>query len=167
MRDRRSLIGIIGALLCVLAAVFTATAPAQAAPAHSADAAPGRNLVAPPAPQGAQAADLSAAAVSPGISPAADFIHVAPGGTFNCGSGNLCTEVWDPTTNSWKIYFLYRCARYSLSNWIGGGYYYDHQTGGVTSYFYGQSGNVLHSFKPDWPTLHSYNWDPVWSIRNC
>lgn len=32
---------------------------------------------------------------------------------------------------------------------------------------YGQSGNELTHFTPDYPTLHYYDWDPVWYIRNC
>ncbi|GAA4064981.1 hypothetical protein GCM10022233_44360 [Streptomyces shaanxiensis] len=160
VRAQRSVLGVIGALILALAAVFAA-GPAQAA-SSSTNAA-----VAPPAPQGAQAADVSIAAVSPGISPAANFIHVAAGGTFDCTSGSLCAAVWDPTTSDWKIYYLYTCARYSLSNWNGTGYYFDEQTGGVTSYFYGQSGNVLRSFKPDGGIRHEVDWTPVWSIRNC
>lgn len=69
-----------------------------------------------------------------------------------------------PVTTS--KFFFYNCARYHLSDWNGTGNFYDAQTGGVTSYFYGQSGNVLRSFTPDF-TNHDQDWGPVWSIRNC
>ncbi|MEU9787294.1 hypothetical protein AB0H92_41165 [Streptomyces phaeochromogenes] len=165
VRARRSILGLIGALALMLAAVFTA-GPAQAAVA-SGDSAAGLVLTAPPAPQDAQSASTRAvAANSPSVSPSASSVHVAPGGTVSCPSGNLCTVVWDPTTNNWEVFFLYSCNRYYTSYWDGAGSYYDAQTGGVTSYIYGQSGNVLHSFRPD-SVLHAYNWTPVWSIRNC
>ena len=165
VRARRSVLGLIGALALMLAAVFAA-GPAQAAVASDGGVV-GRVLTAPPAPQDARSASTrSAAANSPSVSPSARSTHVAPGGTFSCPSGNLCTEVWDPTTNSWEIFFLYSCNRYYTSYWDGAGWYYDFQTGGVTSYIYGQSGNVLHSFRPD-SALHSYTWTPVWSVRNC
>ncbi|MEV7976509.1 hypothetical protein [Streptomyces sp. NPDC086519] len=41
----------------------------------------------------------------------------------------------------------------------------DSQTGGVTSYRYGRSGNVLTRFTPD-DTVYSCDWTPVWSLRN-
>ncbi|MGA5452932.1 hypothetical protein [Streptomyces umbrinus] len=165
VRARRSVLGLIGALALMLAAVFTA-GPAQAAVASD-DSAAGVVLTAPPAPQDAQSASTRAvAANSPSVSPSASSIHVAPGASVTCSSGNLCTVVWDPTTGNWEVFFLYSCNRYYTSYWDGAGSYYDAQTGGVTSYIYGQSGNVLHSFRPD-SVQHAYNWTPVWSIRNC
>lgn len=165
VRARRSVLGLIGALALMLAAVFAA-GPAQAAVASD-DSAAGRVLTAPPAPQDAQSASTRAvAANSPSVSPSARSVHAAPGATVSCTSGNLCTAVWDPTTNNWEVFFLYSCNRYNTSYWDDAGWYYDAQTGGVTSYIYGQSGNVLHSFRPD-SVQHAYNWTPVWSIRNC
>ena len=165
-RDKqRSFLGVLGVLVLALAAVFAA-GPAQAAVPAAHGTSTTVTLTAPTAPQGASAL-RSPAATTPGISPAVSFIWVAPGGTFACDSGNLCPVVWDPTTGTWKSFYLYNCNRYYVSYWNGGGYYVDHQTGNVTSYFYGSGGNQLASFTPDWPTLHSYNWDPVYSIRNC
>jgi hypothetical protein len=165
MRDKRSLLAFLGALALALAGLLL-TAPAQAAvsPTHSTAA---HVITLPAAPHGAAAVSpKSAAAVSPTVSPAVSTVHGAPGTPINCAAGNLCAFAWDPTTSDWKLFYLYTCNRYSLSNWLGTGGYLDKQTGGVTSYFYGQSGNVLASFTPD-STQHSYDWDPVWSIRNC
>ena len=162
MRDKRTVLGLIGALAVALAALFF-TAPAQAAaPAHHTTG--DRVLVTPAAPHDASAKALRAA--SPGISPSVTTQHLPPNTPYTCSSGNLCTTVWDPTTSDYKVFFLYSCAKYSLSNWNGTGNYFDNQTGGVTSYFYGQSGNVLKSFTPD-STTHAQDWGPVWSIRNC
>ncbi|MFI9462128.1 hypothetical protein [Streptomyces xiamenensis] len=108
------------------------------------------------------------AAVSPTISPSAPFIHVSAGAQYTCESGNLCTAVWDPVVTKWKVFKLYNCNRYSLSNWLDGGdgTYRNTQTGNPTSYFYNQSGGVITSFKP-FSGQRYQNWAPVWSIRNC
>ncbi|NEA63345.1 hypothetical protein [Streptomyces sp. SID12488] len=165
MPSKRSVLAAVGALVCLLAAVFAA-APAQATvPAGHGPG--GRVLILPPAPSGASAVSARSAAVStPTSSPSVRTEHKPPSTSYTCASGNLCAVVWDPTTSDYKIFFFYSCNRYYLSSWDGTGNYYDHQTGGVTSYFYGQSGNVLKSFTPD-SGIHDYNWTPVWSIRNC
>ncbi|MEU9331214.1 hypothetical protein AB0D91_47230 [Streptomyces canus] len=62
--------------------------------------------------------------------------------------------------------FFYNCNRYYLSDWNGEGDYVNNQTGNVTSYFYGQSGNVMTSFQPGGEPVPSKG-DPLWSIRNC
>ncbi|WP_329281351.1 hypothetical protein [Streptomyces sp. NBC_01451] len=165
MPSNRSVLATIGALVCLLAAVFAA-APAQAAVSVG-DGPGGRVVILPSAPSGASAVPARSAAVStPTSSPAVRTSHIQPGASYTCASGNLCAVVWDATTSDYKVFFFYSCNRYSLSGWDGTGTYYDAQTGGVTSYFYGQSGNVLKSFTPD-STNHTYNWTPVWSIRNC
>ncbi|MFE7766264.1 hypothetical protein [Streptomyces sp. NPDC057438] len=162
-RAQRSVLGVLGALILALAAVFAA------GPAQAASPSPGAAtnlLIAPPAPSDAQG-EVSLAAASPGISPAVNTQHVPAGGSFSCGDGNFCAAVWDPTTSDWKIFFLFACRRYSVSNWLGGGAYYNQQTGNATASIYGQSGNVLVSAPADGGILHDINWDAVWSIRNC
>ncbi|MCI4065880.1 hypothetical protein MRQ36_26345 [Micromonospora sp. R77] len=146
-----------------LTAVLALAAPASANPGGQ----PGKayTFVLPAGPQ-ATATQARLLAVAPMISPAPrQTRHVAAGKPATCASGNLCTFVWDPTTNSWKIFDLFTCARYSLSNWLGDGFYTNAQTGGVTVTFYGQGGNVLNSFTGT--GTGSQDWDPVWSIRNC
>jgi hypothetical protein len=162
MRDTRSILGLVAALAVAVAALFVAS-PAQAAPAHHGS---GGSVMTLPAPAHA-VSPRSAAANAPSISPSVNTTHIAYGSSITCPSGNLCTAVQDPTTNSWKIFYLYTCRRYSVSYWNGDGHYADSQTGGVTSYFYGQSGNELTRFTPDGGVDHPYNWGPVWSIRNC
>ncbi|MCZ7437228.1 hypothetical protein O7598_12545 [Micromonospora sp. WMMC241] len=146
----------------VLAGVLVLAAPASARPGGP----PGRDhaFTLPTAPAAARQVRLQA--VAPTVSPAARQVrHVAAGKPATCASGNLCTFVWDPTTASWKIFDLFTCARYSLANWHGAGFYVNSQTGGPTVTFYGQTGNVVNSFTGT--GTGSQNWDPVWSIRNC
>ncbi|MEV0241669.1 hypothetical protein AB0I06_17300 [Streptomyces sp. NPDC050674] len=162
MRFTRPLFSVVAVLTWALMATFLAGPAQAAAPAdrHGGD----RVLVAPPAPQGAAARPVPAA-VSPTISPSTRWIHRAENETFDCNAGNLCLEVWDPTVAKWKVFFLYTCNRYSLSNWLGTGYYLNKQTGSVTSYFYNAQGQVLRAFTP--PQVGTQDWDPVWSVRNC
>ncbi|GAA2403498.1 hypothetical protein GCM10010420_33410 [Streptomyces glaucosporus] len=164
MRTKRLLLGLAAAAASLATAVATTGSAQAAVPADHAPAA--RILKAPPAPAGAETVSaLGAAATSPGISPYARSIHVPANSDFPCGSGNLCTMVWDPTKSMWEVFYLYDCNRYYLSDWLGTGKYFNNQTGNPTSYFYDGGGNVINSFRP--PASGSQNWDPVWSIRNC
>ncbi|MFD3843974.1 hypothetical protein ACFWWC_48590 [Streptomyces sp. NPDC058642] len=167
MRSKRSFVTAVSAVSVLLAALFATGGPALAA-VPSADGPVARVITLPPAPAGAGSAvsAKAAAAVSPTTSPAVRTEHGPPGTTYVCEAGNFCTNVWDPTTNDWKTFFFYNCNRYYLSDWNGEGNYWNNQTGNVTTYFYGQSGNVLTSFQ-DVRKNVDYNWDPVWSIRNC
>ncbi|MGW4232762.1 hypothetical protein ACWEF9_26355 [Streptomyces sp. NPDC004980] len=108
----------------------------------------------------------SAAAVSPTVSPAADFFYTSGPG-YTCPTGNLCARVWDPTVGKYKVFKFYNCNTYALSNWDGTGGYANRQTGSrATAKFYGQSGNVLKSV-PVGESVQGYGWSPVWKIRNC
>ncbi|MFI6340281.1 hypothetical protein [Streptomyces sp. NPDC050535] len=170
MRIRHSVIGVVGVLVWLLATLFV-TGSAQASSAQA--AAPvkagtgGQLRVAPPAPEGARtASDLTVAAVSPTISPSVRYVHVATGEWYTCDWGNLCGEVWDPVVGKWKIFYLYTCNRYALSNWNGMGDYINAQTDGAVGTFYGQNGGVLRTVAAD-AVEHPQDWSPVWYIRNC
>ena len=153
--------------LAVLAGLIIPAGVAQAATSAPAPAPHGHVLIAPPAPHGL-AAVSAASAVAPTISPPVTTGHAAPGQTYNCASGDLCATVWDPTTSSYKIFFLNFCNVYALSNWNSSGNYYNNQTGSPTSYFYDQSFGILTSFQPVHPVPNvKFNWVPVWYIQNC
>ncbi|MFJ1589865.1 hypothetical protein ACIOD0_06365 [Kitasatospora albolonga] len=120
-----------------------------------------------PAASAAPAADgPSAAAQSPRVSPSANYFYTSGPG-YTCPTGNFCARVWDPTVGKHKVFKLYKCATYALSYWEGAGGYVNRQTGSrATATFYGQSGNVLKNV-PIGGGTQSYNWSPVWKIRNC
>ncbi|MEU9861053.1 hypothetical protein AB0D99_09260 [Streptomyces sp. NPDC047971] len=163
-RSRRSALGVAGAFLWVLVSAFAA------GPAHAASDAPrgggGYTMIMPPAPQSAGPASArTVAAVSPTVSPWADYVHTSSGNPVQCASGNLCTGVWDPVVGKYKVFFLYRCHQYSLSYWNGVGQVVNNQVG-AAAFFYGQNGQVLDVVLPE-PTPFTYDWTPVWSIRNC
>ncbi|WJK42887.1 hypothetical protein O7608_11130 [Solwaraspora sp. WMMA2056] len=121
-----------------VAAVALTSALALASPAAAQepkDAAPGTVLVLPSAPADTGASSLAAA--SPTISPAAARVrYFAPGSTASCPSGNLCLAVWNSPGSNWKVFDLYYCHRYALSNWYGQGHWVNNQTGGATAYAY-------------------------------
>ncbi|MGW7256410.1 hypothetical protein [Streptomyces sp. NPDC054834] len=166
MRVKRLLVAITG--LTALLAGFTPAAAAASATAGSpsgdgARAQPSTPRPLPPAPR----LPVGVKAVAPSIAPAAGYSEYVPGSfPAPCSNGVLCPAVWNPASGKWRQYHLAACSAYQLFNWQGDGGYFDNQTGNVTSYFYDQQGRVLHSFTPD-RANHFYNWDPVWSIRNC
>ncbi|MFD7306754.1 hypothetical protein [Promicromonospora sp. NPDC059942] len=137
----------------------------------------GRLYQVPPAPRGADATTTNSGiqAASPTITPSVSFELVRRGGTYSCGNGTLCTAVWDPVHDAWKIFKLYACNVYQVHNWQLNGWYVDKQTYGQTSYFKGQS-----YYNNLWSHTSTYNpftgsgapditatWDPVWMIHNC
>jgi hypothetical protein len=103
----------------------------------------------------------------PTVSPAARAITYVPANSdYPCNVGELCALAWDTSRNMYKVFHLYSCARYSLSGWVGQGFYNNRQTTGTVARFYNSAGATL------WTSTapsghHNANWDPVWSIRNC
>lgn len=166
MSIKRSMLGMIGVFAMMLVATFT-TGSAQAAVLAKPNPG-GRVLTAPAPPRTAQLTSAQALLLEhPTVTPAADSTdHVEPGVGYSCARGNLCTLVWDFVTDNWKLFRLFTCHTYALSNWLDQGAYYDNQTGGVTSIFYNQDGSERKRITPD-ATQHLYGWTPVWSIKNC
>jgi hypothetical protein len=165
MRDKRSTLGIIGALACLSSAMFATNATAQtAAPPH--ERAAGQVLTMPATGPSALPAKSAAAEPPTAWPKPADIQHVSTPGGFSCAGGNLCTSVYDPTKGDYVVYSFYYCDTYTLSNWSGTGGYRNAQTGGATAHFYGKTGNELKSV-PVGGSSSSYNWSPVYSIRNC
>ncbi|MER8235162.1 hypothetical protein [Streptomyces sp. NPDC094049] len=163
-RTWRSTLGAVGAFLWVLVSAFAA-GPAQAAASDGPHEGGGQTLAMPPAPRGTGPSSRAVAAVSPTVSPWADYTHTSSGSPVTCASGNLCTGVWDPVVGKYKVFFLYRCQQYSLSHWNGVGQVVNNQVG-AAAFFYGRNGQVLDVVLPE-PTPFTYDWTPVWSIRNC
>ncbi|MDP9793543.1 hypothetical protein J2S43_002055 [Catenuloplanes nepalensis] len=156
-------------LLAGAGAVSAGPASAAAASAGPASADPAGRVFFGPPPASAQLSTLDPLdANTPTMSPAPRRVYnAADGSEWICPVENLCVAVWDPTQSNWKVFDLYTCNRYYFSYWDGDGLYLDRQTAGTVSSVYNQSGGVLHTFTPDYPTVHVYNWSPAWSIRNC
>ena len=68
--------------------------------------------------------------------------------------------------SKWRVFKLFVCTTYAVSNWNGSGFYWDNQTGTPLSAFYGQFMNTLFSFRPGGGQL-AVDWSPVWFIKNC
>lgn len=166
MRHNRMLVLVAAALGCLILTLL-AIGPAQATSARSSHAVRSIVMRMPAAPAATPGALMPAATnASPQTSPAASYVYTPAGGSVTCQPGNLCTAVYDPTKGEYKVFFLSICARYALSYWNGTGVFTDNQTGGVRSYFYNSSGGIITSFVPV-IVNRTYDWTPVWSIRNC
>lgn len=171
MQIRRKLVGLVAGL-GLATGTLLAAGPAQADDSAAAAAGSAERvgsdqvLTTPPAPASARA-DAGLMATTPRISPSAEQVRYVTSNTgYSCSYGRLCTRVWDPTVGKWKIFDLYQCRTYSLSYWNGTGGYVNNQTTGTTAYFYNSSGGTLkRSTALD--TSNSYNWSPVWKIKNC
>lgn len=140
MRPQRCLPGVVDTMTLVLASVLASGS--------------------------AQAASSATSAVSPTVSPAAPSQLVPSGSHITCDTGYFCAGVRDPTAGQWRVFFLYDCDRYYLSNWQGTGEVMNSQTDNAQATIYGQSGDVIQTF-PVSTDAPDVDWDPVWSIRNC
>jgi hypothetical protein len=163
-------LGMIAALATVTGLTLGA-ATAQATPTVQAPAGVAstgaKTLIAPPAPPGATAVRLAAAATSPWTTPETRSIHVASGGGYTCDYGNFCAAVWDPTTGNYEVFFFGACAEYSLYYWNGGGNYFDNQYGaGAVTYFYDVNHAEISHNRTRQVNI-PFNWGPVYGIRNC
>lgn len=117
-----------------------------------------------------------ATAPPPSTSPTVAPVFVGVAFPNQCSSGYLCAFV--AYNYGWAEFKFYRCGVYNLSYWYDPGpgssssFVVDDQTGGVTTTYYGQSGNVLQTMKPN-PGNFQYvlngrgGWNPVYSIRVC
>ena len=91
----------------------------------------------------------------------------------NCSTGYLCAYLAQAPNNGWYVFKFYTCQRYYLNDFVDEiGDVVDDQTGGVTTTYYGASGNVLQTMKPapgQWQFVMNQRggWDPVYSIEVC
>lgn len=175
MKLRNLIVGLAAGAALVTTGASASAAPEQASArtgeivdirTHATDARSVRHTTPSAPPAGAlTATDLGVAAASPGISPWAKSIHLPSGTDYTCSGGNFCAEVWDPSTGSWEIFFLYYCNRYYVSNWYNWGDWVNNQTTGTVARVYGGSGQLLWSHTAKgWGAA---DWTPVYSIRNC
>ncbi|MGW8983558.1 hypothetical protein ACWGQ9_12955 [Streptomyces parvus] len=168
MQVHRKMVGLVaGASLAAgsLLAVTPAQADDTARTVGAADWEGGDKVLRTPSdPVGA---DVGVLATSPQISPAAERIRYVTSNTdYTCASGRLCTRVWDPVVKKWKVFDLWVCKTYSLSYWGGTGGYVNWQTKGTKAIFYKENG-TQHSSSTAPTSTNSYNWNPVWKIKNC
>jgi hypothetical protein len=82
----------------------------------------------------------------------------------DCPVGNHC--VW--TRPSWqgKVFRLYFCRTYALSQWNGNGSDFNNQTGGAVALYLDQARRVLSRQSPG-SSHTSVDFRPVWYIKNC
>lgn len=163
----RPVVAAAAALLMTLTGATAATASASASAEGAAEAtAKTVTYTAPAAPASAAGATSIGPTAVPTISPSTRVTYVPAGSDYPCSSGELCALAWDSSRGMFKVFHLYTCARYSLSGWVGQGYFANQQTNGTVARFYNSTGGTLWTSTA--PSGHQgANWDPVWSIRNC
>lgn len=187
-RSRATVVGALLAAVALLATLFVATPPASANPEgdrvwSAAPDGPGvtvsgsigadRTQVLPPAPDKTDR-DAESLAV-PTISPSVAVSYADPGGQYTCEYATLCAWAWDTSRDKWKIFHLYNCHKYALSNWtsqhVTG--FNNNQTTGTVARFYGQNGSTqVEPASTAYELRHENRggfggWGPVWYIKNC
>ncbi|MEU4388731.1 hypothetical protein [Promicromonospora sp. NPDC023805] len=162
----RPAVAAAAALLMTLTGATAATASAAASSEGAAEVtAKTVTHTAPAAPASAADAEFGVTAV-PTISPSTRVTYVPAGSDYPCSTGELCALAWDSSRGMFAVFHLYNCARYSVSGWVGQGYFANQQTNGTVARFYNQAGGTLWTSTA--PSGHQgANWDRVWSIRNC
>jgi hypothetical protein len=167
--EKRPLAGAVARGLALAGVIAMASVLALASPAsaEATDWEPlGPGVSPPPASQDVESASIQA--VSPRITPAARRVrYVSLINDYSCPLGNLCVAVWDPTRLDYKVFDLYNCNLYHLSNWSGYGSLRNNQTGNVLTTFYDENYNETDYYRPDYPKTHYGFWNPIWHIRNC
>jgi hypothetical protein len=146
-----------------LLAAMIATIGLLALGGASAAAGPPSGPEASAAPQTAQP---GVTAVTPTMWPPAERVRYWSSDSRDCPYKRLCVDVWDPTRNDYKIFDLYACGPYRLSNWYGHGTFTNNQTPGTVGRFLDRNGFEVHNTGPAW-SWGGVGWDPVWSIKAC
>jgi hypothetical protein len=83
-------------------------------------------------------------------------------GGADCGLGNLCLYTGQNFTGT--RFDLFTCKTYYLSQWNG--YGSDYNNYAVAAIHYGQTGSMVGGLGPN-SKRSSYNFYPVWSVKNC
>lgn len=163
----RPVVAATAALLITLTGATAATTSAAAASEGATEAATKTvTHTAPAAPASATGGAEFGVTAVPTISPSTRVTYVPAGSDYPCSTGELCALAWDSSRGMFAVFHLYNCARYSVSGWIGQGYFANQQTNGTVARFYDQAGGTLWTSTA--PSGHQgANWDRVWSIRNC
>jgi hypothetical protein len=180
MRSIAAAVGLVAGL-----AAIGIQAPAQAAPAVPKISMTAHPVAAPSAgaatkalgSPGARVHSIAAPAIpKPSTSPSITPIVVFFPSANTCSSGFLCAYVPTAPNGDWWEFKFFHCQRYSLSNFFDDGFddslAIDDQTGGVTTTYFGQSGNVRQTMKPAAGRLQHVlpgtgGWDPIFSIQVC
>ncbi len=134
---------------------------------------------------------VASSSPTPTVSPVVASVHVLDVYASDCATGYLCAWVpkwyYDSAGNFHRdgatLFRFFHCNSYSLHNWVDSpaagshqlldsAIVFNHQTGGVYSNFYNQSGDVLAAVAPysiSGRTLVrlSSGWNPIWYINSC
>ena len=74
--------------------------------------------------------------------------------------------MWTGSNFTGKVFRLYYCQTYALSNWNGIGSYWNNQTGSATPKLLRQDGSVARTGAVQ-ELSTSYNFAPIWYVKPC
>ncbi|MGK5640144.1 peptidase inhibitor family I36 protein [Streptomyces sp. URMC 126] len=92
-------------------------------------------------------------------------LAATPAAAADCPSQNLCLFTGPDFTGT--QFNIYRCDTYALSNWEGYGSWINNQSPGTRAQFLDQNKNVVYTTPGAYSAASSYDWTPVWYVRNC
>ena len=111
----------------------------------------------------------SAALAGPNDNNDARVAGVSPSGRPGlCDVGNFC--IYTGPNYTGKVFQLYHCRSYSLSNWNGIGSWFNNNSGGAHAYILDRKGNTLVDSGPNIGQNFyddSYNFKPAWFVKAC
>jgi hypothetical protein len=89
------------------------------------------------------------------------------GSQVDCPSAHFCIYTHSFATANSRVFSLYHCREYALSNWLDQGFVWNNNTGGAPGYLRGSNhatlpGGTFSAGEADW-----YNFYPVWYVKAC
>ena len=99
------------------------------------------------------------------INVAADCWTWENGSQVDCPFAHFCIYTHSFATSNSKVFSLYRCREYSLSNWLDQGFVWNNNSGGAPGWLRNRNHGNLRTFaagEADW-----YNFFPVWYVKAC
>ncbi|MET9064062.1 hypothetical protein [Streptosporangium sandarakinum] len=147
----RTMIGLVLAALLI-----PLTAPASQAETRAAAFDPNPTISGPgvPAPHYAQGAR--------GV--------YAPNYLPGCPYQRVCVAVLDyqdDRINTWKIWDLYQCGKYSLNDWRSRGWIRNNQSGGAVAVRMNSASTPLTPSHPVANQWRDVDWEPAWYFKPC
>ncbi|MGH4000684.1 MAG: hypothetical protein ACRDTJ_24845, partial [Pseudonocardiaceae bacterium] len=114
---------------------------------------------------------VGTAAVSPTVSPAAHKVVYRTSGIhgYDCKSGHLCVDVWDPTRDTYKVFDFFQCRTHALRGFYSteNPEYENQQTGASTRTYFERSRGDKYLKSDPKHGPRDINWNPINYIDVC
>lgn len=84
-----------------------------------------------------------------------------------CPSGHFCLYTNQLPGPNGKVFSLFHCREYSLSNWLDRGFLYNNNTGGAPGFLRNRNHVTFSDGTIPAQTGKTYNFFPVWYVKAC